>query len=425
MKKTFNINIGGYVFTIDDDAYTLLDNYLTTLRHAFGSEQDGTEIVNDIEIRISELFQELTTNGQIVITLSDVENVINRIGKPEDILQTEVSESIDAEGDVVEEVTVKHTATPPPYHEPVKRKFFRDPRHSQLGGVCAGIAAYLDVDVVWVRLLAVASIFVSCSITILAYIILWIVVPPAITPLEQMQMTGKEPTIENIGQTVTESFSQNEGTSPRESSQANGVAGGVSNFLSVLAKIGIIIFLIIAFPVLISIGIGFVGCMIALVIFLVAGFNGFGESSWWAGELLTDQYSTVIYGLLCAIGWMLVLGVPLFCAVRALTFGKNSQTSPAWKWSVVTVWILGFLLAGVFTGMLIKSDTVRRDIFPMDRMELLDDDMLEQLEKVDKIRHSRHGRNKSGIYQIETEVTTPTDTVINEVKLDSNGYVID
>ena len=53
MKKTFNINISGYVFTIDDDAYDLLKDYLDTLHHAFASQEDGAELIADIEQRMA------------------------------------------------------------------------------------------------------------------------------------------------------------------------------------------------------------------------------------------------------------------------------------------------------------------------------------------------------------------------------------
>lgn len=89
MKKTFNINIAGSVFTIDDDAYALLDDYLDTLNHAF-KDTDNEEIIPDIENRISEIFSVKIANGANVITLSDVEGVIARIGRPEELVDIDV-----------------------------------------------------------------------------------------------------------------------------------------------------------------------------------------------------------------------------------------------------------------------------------------------------------------------------------------------
>ena len=73
MKKTLTVNLGGTVYHIDDDAYRLLDNYLSNLKHYFRKQEGAEEIVNDIEMRIAELFAEKVTEGKQVITVSDVE----------------------------------------------------------------------------------------------------------------------------------------------------------------------------------------------------------------------------------------------------------------------------------------------------------------------------------------------------------------
>ena len=85
MKKTLTVNLGGTVFNIDDDAYRLLDNYLSNLKIHFRKEAGADEIVDDIERRISELFAEKLSAGSQVITIADVEEVIARMGKPEDM----------------------------------------------------------------------------------------------------------------------------------------------------------------------------------------------------------------------------------------------------------------------------------------------------------------------------------------------------
>lgn len=84
MKKTLTINLGGTVYHIDDDAYRLLDNYLSNLKHYFRKQEGAEEIVNDIEMRIAELFAEKMAAGKQAIAVSDVEEIITRVGKPED-----------------------------------------------------------------------------------------------------------------------------------------------------------------------------------------------------------------------------------------------------------------------------------------------------------------------------------------------------
>lgn len=85
MKKTLTVNLGGTVFHIDEDAYCLLDNYLSNLKIHFRKEAGADEIIDDIERRISELFTEKLTAGSQVITIADVEEVIARMGKPEEL----------------------------------------------------------------------------------------------------------------------------------------------------------------------------------------------------------------------------------------------------------------------------------------------------------------------------------------------------
>ena len=79
MKKTFNINIAGFAFVIDEDAYTLLNDYLKTIEHAFRNVDGSAELINDIEGRIAELLIQASEDGSAIITLADVEQVIARV----------------------------------------------------------------------------------------------------------------------------------------------------------------------------------------------------------------------------------------------------------------------------------------------------------------------------------------------------------
>ena len=56
MNKTVNINLAGLFFHIDEEAYNKLQNYLESIKRSFTDSQGRSEIVSDIEARISELF---------------------------------------------------------------------------------------------------------------------------------------------------------------------------------------------------------------------------------------------------------------------------------------------------------------------------------------------------------------------------------
>ncbi len=177
MKKTLTINLGGTVFHIDEDAYQKLNNYLTELGHHF-SEEERQEIMNDIEARIAELFSERLQHRNVV-EIKDVEEVIETLGSP--------NQFEDAEGSKTGDST---TAAAPGAPAPGRRKFYRDGTNKKLGGVAAGIAAYMDWDVTIVRVLLVLLFVFSIGWTMLGYVIVWILTPEATSVAQQLEMQG-------------------------------------------------------------------------------------------------------------------------------------------------------------------------------------------------------------------------------------------
>ena len=131
MKKTLTVNLGGTVYHIDEDAYKLLDTYLSNLRIHFCREEGAEEIVHDMELRISELFTDRLRDGKQVITIEDVEEIIAQMGKPEDL-----GDEADGGGETSKDgSTYSQTAKGP-------RRLFRDSDNKVLGGVASGLAAY-------------------------------------------------------------------------------------------------------------------------------------------------------------------------------------------------------------------------------------------------------------------------------------------
>ena len=194
MKKTLTVNLGGTVYHIDEDAYVLLDNYLNNLRYHFRKSEGAEEIVRDIEARIAELFDEYLHQGHQVVTIEEVEAVIARMGKPEEL----------NDGTEEGEATAGQTAGPDPSEE-VTRRLFRDPDDRILGGVASGWAAYLGLDATWIRIILILIGLFFHGIIFL-YLICWIVMPLAHTATEKLQMRGKPVNVENIGKTVTDGF---------------------------------------------------------------------------------------------------------------------------------------------------------------------------------------------------------------------------
>ena len=151
MKKTLTVNLGGTVFHIDEDAYQLLDKYLSNLRIHFRKEEGSDEIMDDFEMRISELLNERIRLGYEVITIEQVEEVIKRMGKPEEIFEEE-EKSTDHEDNYRTQQQETHAQT-------TKKRLMRDPDNRILGGVAGGFAAYMDWDPTAVRIVLFLLMF--------------------------------------------------------------------------------------------------------------------------------------------------------------------------------------------------------------------------------------------------------------------------
>jgi phage shock protein PspC (stress-responsive transcriptional regulator) len=186
MKITVSINLGGYSFNIDEDAYAELKRYLRNLELHFAGEESSSEILSDIETRMAELFRTKLTNYKQVIDIKDVQQVITVLGTPEDIS--------DNEGP-----TVRDKFSSPGYH-----RMYRDPDHRFIGGVCAGIAAYWNIELWVVRL--VFLVLAMMGFGILIYLILYIVLPEARTTAEKIAMKGNPVNIHNIKDSVKQEF---------------------------------------------------------------------------------------------------------------------------------------------------------------------------------------------------------------------------
>jgi phage shock protein PspC (stress-responsive transcriptional regulator) len=192
MNKTIIININGIVFHIEEDAYEILKSYMTDVKRHFSNSADSLEITTDIENRIAEMFSEmLEKEGKQVIIEQDVKTVVDQMGT--------VADFENAEDD---------SKTPPnPFAAPTEsRRLFRDPDDHLVGGVCAGIANYFDVDAVWIRLAFAVCTAIAGSGLIL-YIILWIVVPKAITRADRMAMKGEKQNLQGFKKNFEEELS--------------------------------------------------------------------------------------------------------------------------------------------------------------------------------------------------------------------------
>jgi len=185
MNKTLTINISGIIFHIEEDAYDSLSKYLSAIKGYFKNVDGGPEIMSDIEARIAELLQAKISPSKQVILIGDVTHVQEVMGKPEDFGAGESKAEQDREEQQYEP------------QEKIKRRLFRNPDDKAIGGVCSGLAAYFDIDTVWVRLAMFLLIFFG-GLSLWVYIILWIVMPLARTTADKFAMRGESANVNSI-----------------------------------------------------------------------------------------------------------------------------------------------------------------------------------------------------------------------------------
>lgn len=341
MKKTLTVNLGGTVFHIDEDAYKLLDEYINNLKLHFRKQEGAQEIVNDIENRISELFAEKVNCGSEVITIEYVEEIIERMGKPEELAGTESESTSQSRTD--------STYTGGQYNYSRKR-LFRNPDDRVLGGVVSGLGAYLGWDVTLLRLLLIVILVAGVGTLIPIYIVCWIVIPEARTAAEKLSMRGEEVTIENIGKTVKDGYEKMSNDvndyfksgKPRTFLQQLGDA--FVKVVGFILKACIVIFAIVCAPVLFVLAIVFVALLIAIISVAIGGgaalYNMLPMVDW--GMISGEP----VVSLATSIAGILMVGVPLAALIFVILrqVFNWAPMATGLKWALIILWFVGVIL---------------------------------------------------------------------------------
>ena len=222
MKQVININFHGQVVPIEVSAFDLLKQYTASLNNYFANEEGKEEIINDIESRIAELFQERLKNGVTCITDDDVNAIIKSMGRPEEFEgedSTAYSQSSSSSSTTAGSQQYQQTPGPAEVH----KRLYRDENDKILGGVCAGLANYFGIDVVIVRIIFVV-LAISFGFGLIPYIILWVAVPSSATKV--------------IGGTRKRLFRD------PEDKKIAGVCSGIGNYFGINPWIPRVIFLL-------------------------------------------------------------------------------------------------------------------------------------------------------------------------------------
>ncbi|MEC5167065.1 phage shock protein PspC (stress-responsive transcriptional regulator) [Flavobacterium sp. PL11] len=364
MNKTVNINLGGMFYHIDEDAYQKLTRYFDAIKRSLSNSSGHDEIIKDIEMRVSELLHEKQKNEKNVITLKDVDEVIAVMGQPEDYI---------LEDDTTAETVYRSTARG-------TRKLYRDKEKGMIGGVASGLSYYFGVDAVWIRILLILLVFAGFGTGILAYVILWIVTPEAVTTSEKLEMTGEPVTISNIEKKVRAEFENvsdkfKKGEYDKYGNQIKTGAGKLGNSLGDFIMTVFKIFAKILGIILILAGLAMI------IVFLVgaltlgsANFSNFPFHQFIESGNFTD-YPVWVFGALV----FLAVGIPNFF-VMLLGFKLVSPNLKSIgniaKYTLLAIWIvviavlisIGVKQASAFavSGRVVKKEIV--NISPIDTL---------------------------------------------------------
>ena len=334
MNEIKKCSISGIAFIFEKVAYNRLNDYIESLKRAYKNSAESSEIIADIEARIAELILSAQSSSEQVVCLPLVENIIAQLGSAEDISGEQSSDE-------------------PTTDTRISRRMFRDTENGKLGGVCAGIGKYFNIDPVWVRLAIFSPlIFVPISgishyiywlntlgqnlfgVLLVVYMILWFVIPEAKSAREKLEMEGEKVT----AKAIAEKNAQQTGEQKAKSSLQSAVAW-IGRVAVVMLKLLVALML---FPLVVA--------CIAIIITLFVGVTGIGATLIEFGNLGNLAQIIDSFGAGVPIAAAGVALVPI-CVIIYLLVVLIMGYRPKW-WVLITsfvVWIM-LIIALCTTG---------------------------------------------------------------------------
>jgi len=350
MNKTININLGGIFFHIDEVAYQKLKRYLDAVRRSLSDDPKGRdEIITDIESRIGELLSEKVKDVRQVINEQDIDEVIEVMGKPEDYM---VDDEIFSDDSYESYGHKRH------------KKLYRDGGDKFLGGVSSGIAHYLNVDVIWIRIGWLIAAF-GFGFGFIVYPLLWILLPEANSTAEKLEMEGEPVNISNIEKKIRDEITHasskvKHGIDEVSEKVKNAdykkygdkAKSGSQDLVDTLGKVFVTIFMIIGKFIGVLLVIVAVITVLALLISLFTlGSLDFVHEDWlFQNSFIYNQSGLPIW--IISILTFVLVAIPFFflfaLGLRILSNNAKSIGKTA-KLTLLGIWIVALLMT-IFFG---------------------------------------------------------------------------
>lgn len=322
MKEITRIHLAKTAFSIEIEAKSSLEKYLNSIQKNMHAEP---EAMREIEARMVEILVERGVMKEGVISVDDVLAIQKQMGESRDFADGDSPVDDDLDGDGSESKPEK--------------QLMRDTDNAIIGGVCAGVAAYFNINPLWVRLIAIVSPFVTFGTAVLIYVVMWLSMPPASTASDKLRMRGKPVTLAALKKAAVEGGSVIATESRDLASKILRYSAGIIIFLMTL---GVVIGLIVG---------GAVGLS---VIDLLSGLN----AQIWAWGL---WISLVICGISAA-----VLGMMLSRSIFTWTMSRVSALSMI----IATVVISMGMASSIVFGMKASSEFIYESQYLTKRMNV-------------------------------------------------------
>jgi phage shock protein PspC (stress-responsive transcriptional regulator) len=362
MNEIKKCSISGIAFTLELGAYTCLEAYLSSLKKAYADNPDCAEIIADIEARIAELILSAQSYPQQTVALPLIENIIAQLGSAEDISgEAQTEERISPE-------------------QRIPRRLYRDTEGAKLGGVCAGLGRYFNIDPSIIRLLFLVPLLVSLfvhnyswlSMTAqnlfglfsLLYIIMWFVVPAAQSARQKLEAEGNPVTAKTIADRQT--------ATPEQRAQSS-----IASFVATLGRIAVVLIKVfvalLIFP-LVMVCVSLLLCMVCIPFGVFTDHVQFGNLGSLTTLLSEFGYAFPLLGMAIVLIPTLIL-IYLFVV---LLRGRR----PRW-WVLISsfvVWLIlvfGTMLAGVESISSMQDSEITRIL----KTDADWDDLRENLER--------------------------------------------
>ena len=273
MDKTKNISLGGFSFLIEENAYTALSQYLAEVRQHLQHNSDRDEIIFDVEQRMAELLKDRTANREVIIH-QDVLYLIEVLGKPEQYVE---DEEADKATNAAPEATAKAFSANKP--------LYRDIDDCKIGGVLSGMAHYFNISPTMLRIAFAVCLILSFVVSyrwiflfngvswaiIILYILLWMIVPAAVTTAQKLEMQGAAVTLDSLASYKSSSTTSTEWHKSYSDKILWGGIGGLAQYTSVSStwlRLIYLLLILICIPVYVGISIALIAAYLVLTLLL-------------------------------------------------------------------------------------------------------------------------------------------------------------